>query len=131
MGFSPKMHIATHIIKIKGTFDSSWDKKKLRAYVDLKIKTEIEDVLHPSLDLFEAKDGIVDVWVFITALPSEATYKVVDTWIKDHIKEDGLYITEFTLEMIFNMCSSDTKFAVLTSENDQGIRKYRHRKMNQ
>ena len=60
-----------------------------------------------------------------------ATYKVVDTWIKDHIKEDGLYITEFTLEMIFNMCSSDTKFAVLTSENDQGIRKYRHRKMNQ
>ncbi|MFZ3059082.1 MAG: hypothetical protein WA102_05005 [Candidatus Methanoperedens sp.] len=113
------MHIATHIIKIKGTFDSSWDEKKLRAYVDLKIKNEIEDVLHPSLDLFETKDGIVDVWVFITALPSEATYKVVETWIKDHIKEDGLSVTEFNVEMLFNMCSSETKFTVLTSENEQ------------
>ncbi len=110
------MHIATHIIKIKGTFDSSWDEKKLRAYVDLKIKNEIEDVLHPSLDLFEAKDGIVDVWVFITALPSEARYKVVEKWIKDHIKEDGLSVTESNVEMIFNMCNSKTKFAVLTSE---------------
>jgi len=108
------MHIATHIIKIKGTYDSSWDEKKLRAYVDLKIKNEIEDVLHPSLDLFEAKDGSVDVWVFITGLPSEASYKVVERWIKDHIKENGLSVTEFTVEMIFNMCSSDNKFAVLT-----------------
>ncbi len=112
------MHIATHLIKIKGTFDSSWDEKKLRAYVDLKIKTEIEDVLHPSLELFEAKDGSVDVWIFITALPSEATYRVVEKWIKDHIKEEGLSITEFTVEMISNMCNPDTKFAVLTSENE-------------
>jgi hypothetical protein len=113
------MHIATHIIKIKGTFDGSWDEKKLKAYVDFKIKNEIEDVLHPSLELFEAKDSIVDVWVFITALPSEAKYKVVEAWIKDHIKEVGLSVTEFTVEMIFNMCSSDTKFAVLTTENEQ------------
>ncbi len=112
------MHIATHIIKIKGTFDSSWDEKKLKVYVDFKIKNEIEDVLHPSLELFETKEGIVEVWVFIKALPSEATYKVVEAWIKDHIKEDGLSVTEFTVEMIFNMCSPYTKFAVLTSEND-------------
>jgi hypothetical protein len=112
------MHIVTHIIKIKGTFDSSWDKKKLRAYVDLKIKNEIEDVLHPDLELFEAKDGIIDVWVFITALPSEATDKVVEKWIKDHIKEDGLSVTESNVEMISNLCSSQTKFAVITSDNE-------------
>lgn len=70
---------------------------------------------YSSLDLFEAKDGNVDIWVFITGLPSEASYKVVERWIKDHIKEDGLSVTEFTVEMIFNMCSSDNKFAVLTS----------------
>ena len=109
------MHIATHIIKIKGRFDSSWDEQKLRVYVDSKIKNEIEDVLHPSLELFKVNDGSVDVWLFITALPSEATYKVVEKWIKDHIKEDGLSVTEFTIEMIFNMCSPDTKFTVLTS----------------
>ncbi len=112
------MHIATHLIKIKGTYDSSWDEKKLRAYVDLKIKTEIEDVLHPSLELFEVKDGVVDVWFFITALPSEAKYKVVETWIKDHIKEEGLYVTDLAVEMISNMCNPDTKFAVLTSEDE-------------
>jgi hypothetical protein len=113
------MHIVTHIIKIKGTFDSSWDKEKLRAYVELKIKNEIEHVLHPDLELFEIKDSIVDVWVFITALPSEATYKVVEKWIKYHIKEDGLSVTEFIVEMISNLCSSETKFAVITSENEQ------------
>ena len=112
------MHIVTHIIKIKGSYDSSWDKKILRAYVDLKIKNEIDDVLHPSLELFKVNDGIVDVWLFITALPSEATYKVVEKWIKDHIKENGLSVTEFNVEMISNMCNPDTKFAVLTSENE-------------
>jgi len=86
------MHIATHIIKIKGKYDGSWDEKKLRAYVDLKIKNEIEDVLHPDLELFEAKE-----------------------WIKDHIKEEGLSVTEFTVEMIFNMCSPNNKFGVITS----------------
>ena len=109
------MHIATHIIKIKGRFDSSWDEQKLRVYVDSKIKNEIEDVLHPSLELFKANDGNVEIWVFITGYPSEASYKVVEGWIKDHIKEDGLSVTEFTIEMIFNMCSPDTKFTVLTS----------------
>jgi len=109
------MHIATHIIKIKGKYDSSWDEKKLRAYVDLKIKDEIEYVLHPSLELFDAKDGNVDVWVFITGFPSEASYEVVEKWIKDHIKEDGLSVTEFTVKMIFNMCSPDNnKFVVFT-----------------
>jgi len=109
------MHIATHIIKIKGKYVGSWDEKKLRAYVDLKINHEIEDVLHPDLELFEAKDGNVDVWVFITGLPSEATYKVVEEWIKDHIKEEGLSVTEFTVEMIFNMCGPNNKFGVITS----------------
>jgi hypothetical protein len=91
------MHIATHIIKIKGKYDSSWDEKKLRAYVDLKIKNEIEEVLHPDLELFEAKDGNIDIWIYITGYPSEATYKVVEEWIKDHITEEGLSVTEFTV----------------------------------
>ena len=112
------MHIVTHIIKVKGTFDLSWDENKLRDYVDLKIKNEIEHVLHPNLELFEAKDGNVDVWIFITALPSEATHKVVETWIKDHIKEDGLSVTEFNVEMISNLCNPGTKFAVISSEDE-------------
>jgi hypothetical protein len=34
--------------------------------------------------------------------------------LEHHIKEDGLSVTEFSVEMIFNKCCPDYKFTVLT-----------------
>lgn len=53
------MVYATHLIKVKGTFNPKrWTKEKLREYVDNKIK-EIRSFYHPDLELFKVKDDTI------------------------------------------------------------------------
>jgi len=55
------------LIKIKGTFDDDkWTEKTLRNFIDNKIKDEIESIYHPDLELFQVKDGTIEVWVYIS-----------------------------------------------------------------
>ncbi len=97
------MRIATHLIKIKGTFDNKWKEKELRDYVKDKIK-EIESFYHTDLELFKVDDNKIEVWVYIHALPSEAKRNIIDKWLKDHIKEEGITIIYFDIEEKFNLC---------------------------
>ncbi len=95
------MRPATHLIKISGTYDESkWNDITLKEYVKRKIQSEIEDVLHPSLELFKAENGDVNVWVYIRALPSEATQPTIQKWLEDHIKEEGVTVKGFMIEIV-------------------------------
>lgn len=95
------MAIATHLIKIHGKANQFiWPEKKLRNYVDKKIKIEIESVLHPEVELFNLKEEKIEVWVYISALPSEATRNIVQKWLDDHITERGLRVINFEIEII-------------------------------
>ena len=111
------MSIATHLIKVKGEFDSSlWNENLLETYVIKKIK-EIEDVLHPDLELFSVKIGNkkvtiemngyiyneIEVWLYVCGYPSEVTQKVVEKWAKDHIIEEGLFVKKINIDMIYDM----------------------------
>jgi len=96
------MTIATHITRVNGKFDKNiWNKESLKKYVKNKI-FEIEDVLHPDLELFDVKDDNVEVWIYLSALPSEVSQKIVDKWAKEHITEEGLSVTSISIEMIFD-----------------------------
>ena len=106
------MVIATHTVKIRGTFDRNiWDAKKLRKYVRKKIICDIHDSFHTHLELFkidmmegEEKDkGKIEVCVYVHGLPSEITKDVIKKWIDINIKEDGLTIGEFEYEMITDL----------------------------
>jgi hypothetical protein len=94
------MAIATHIIKIKGTFDNEkWTEEQLRCLVRDKIKDEIESIYHPDLELFQVKDGSIEVWVYISDLtPLELLEKNIRDWLKNHIKEEGLTIDNVEIE---------------------------------
>ncbi len=101
-----KMVLATHLIKIKGNFNrNKWTEKKLEEYVKQKIK-EIEPSFHTELELFQIQDNNIDVWVYISALPSEVSDKIVDKWIKTHLKEEGIETKEFEKKMIFDITES-------------------------
>lgn len=98
------MAIATHLVKIKGKANIFiWPEKKLRNYVDKKIKTEIELIFHPSLELFKLEEEEIEIWVYVSALLSEATEDIVEKWLKDHIVEKGLKVENFEIEKIANM----------------------------
>lgn len=95
------MRPATHLIKINGTYnESKWNEVTLKEYVRKKIQDEIEDVLHPELELFQAENGDVNVWMYIRALPSEATHPIVEKWLENHIKEEGITVKGFMIEII-------------------------------
>ncbi len=95
------MRPATHLIKINGTYDENkWNESTLKEYVSKKIRTEIEDVLHPELELFKAENGDVNIWVYIRALPSEVTHSIVEKWLENHIKEEGITVKGFMIEII-------------------------------
>jgi len=96
------MVIASHIIRVNGKFDKNiWNKELLKEYVKNKI-LELEDVLHPDLELFSVKDNKIDVWIYLSAFPSEVSQKIVDKWALDHITEEGLSVTSIGIEMIFD-----------------------------
>jgi hypothetical protein len=102
------MVVATHIVKLRGTFDINiWNEEKLKRYVRKKIICEIDDSFHTHLDLFkiDKDDGKVYIWVYIYALPSEVDRKVIEKWIDAHIIEEGLVVEEFE----FNMLTDTTK----------------------
>lgn len=108
------MAFATHLVKINGEVDLSvWSEEKLKKYVSNKIKKEIEPTFHASRELFKLEDDKVEVWVYISALPSEATRKVIEKWLNDHIVEDGLKVTNFEVEVVASMVDPDkTKFFI-------------------
>ncbi len=85
---------ATHLIKIKGTFDNNkWTEEQLRNYVDNKIKSDIiESFNHPDLELFQIKDTLIEVWVYISNFSPELSEQNVRDWLKNHIKEEGITI---------------------------------------
>ena len=108
------MSIATHIIKIRGTFDEGiWKEEELKDYVKSKIKDEIEIMLHPDLELFKTEKGTVEVWVFVSTSPSEVTRDIVDKWLEDHITERGLTVVDFEIEEMSGLLSKGNKFVVI------------------
>jgi len=108
------MVIATHIIKINGKFDKNiWTKEKLEVYVRSKIECDIEKLYYADLELFNVDNEIINVWVFVSALPSEVTRDIVGKWIKDHITEEGITMTEFEIEERYNLCHPEEGFVTL------------------
>lgn len=100
------MVFATHFIKVKGSFDQNkWTEKKLEKYVKQKIK-EIEPSFHTELELFQIQDNNIEVWVYISALPSEINDKIVGDWIKAHLKEEGVETKEFEVIVILDITES-------------------------
>lgn len=94
------MAVATHLIKIKGTFDDKkWTEEQLKNYVNDKTKGSIEIFYHPDLELFQVKDMSIEVWIYISDLSSpKLLEKIVGDWLKKHIKEDGLTVDSFEIE---------------------------------
>lgn len=98
------MSIATHIIKIKGTFDEKlWNEKKIEDYVDHKIENEIDETFNIDIELFKITGNNIEIWVFIFAFPSEVDNGIIDKWIKDHIKEEGLKVESFEFEKLVDI----------------------------
>ena len=101
------MPIGTHLIKIQGTFNENWTEEKLKEYVKRKIKTEIDRGWHPDLELFGIEKpkeqqnavNVINIWVYIQEVATGlANKEVVDKWIKEHIDEEGLTVTNFEIE---------------------------------
>ncbi len=98
------MAIATHLIKIKGSLDiEKWTEEKIKKYIDKKIKDETESYYHASMELLRVKDNDVEVWVYISALPSEATEDIIKKWLKDHIRKDGVTVKDFEVVEVANL----------------------------
>lgn len=94
------MVIATHLIKVKGSFNQrKWTEKKLEKFVKQKIK-KIDPSFHADLGLFQVQDGNIEVWVYISAFPSEVSEFIVSVWIKTHLKEDGVEVKKFEIKVI-------------------------------
>ncbi len=113
------MSIATHLIKIKGTFDKNiwgYDVEKLneilKEFVKTKIKFEIDSYYHADLELFIIDDNKIDVWVFISALPSCVSKNIIGKWLKDHINKEGITVSDFEIEER-NYSSANNFFVVL------------------
>ena len=108
------MVIATHIIKINGKFDKNiWTKEKLEVYVRSKIECNIDKVYHTDLELFNVDNEIINVWVFISTLLSEVNRDIVENWIKNHIIEEGITMTDFEIKEIFDLCNPKEVFVTL------------------
>lgn len=94
------MPIATHLIEVQGTFDENWTEEKLKEYVKRKFKTEIDGGWHPDLELFGIEQpNIIKIWVYVQEAASGlANRKVIEKWLKDHVKEEGLIVTNFEIK---------------------------------
>jgi len=103
------MHIATHLIKIKGKIDKHiWTEEKLRNYVNSKIDDEIVCFYHTDLELFGIENEVINVWVFVSASPSNVSRDIIGKWLSDHIKEEGITVTSFEIEKRFDLtCPKD------------------------
>ncbi len=104
------MSVATHLIKIKGSIDTEkWTGETLKKYVKKKITDEVEPSFHTSLELFRLKDNDIEVWVYVSALPSEVKEDIVKEWMDNHIKEDGITTNDFEIINVANFLNSDKK----------------------
>jgi hypothetical protein len=98
------MSVATHIVKIKGTFDEKiWDERKLEEYVDFKIENEINETFNTDLDLYDIVGNHIEIWVLIFGYPSEVDDYAIDKWIRDHITEDGLKVDSFEFKKLVDL----------------------------
>lgn len=102
------MSVATHLVKVRGTFDEKiWNEKKLRDYVGNKIKNSIDKTFNTDLELFDIDGNNIEVWVLIFAFPSEVGMTIIDKWIKGNIIEDGLNVDSFEFRILFDMTKDD------------------------
>lgn len=107
------MHIATHLIKIKGKIDKNiWIKEKLKDYVLSKIRGDTPSFYHTDLELFSVDDDVVNVWVYVSALPSNVSKDIICNWLKSYIKEDGLNVTSFEIEKLIDLADPKDLFVV-------------------
>ena len=107
-------HIATHLIKIKGKIDVHiWTEEKLRNYVNSKIDDDVLSFYHTDLELFGIENEVINVWVFVSASPSNVSRNIIDKWLSDHIKEEGLTITSFEIEERFDLTCPKNTFITL------------------
>ena len=104
------MTIATHLIKIKGTVkDGKKKENQLKDYVKEKIYTEVDSIFHPDLELFRVDEhDTIEVWVYASG--PGVTKRIVEQWLQDHIKEEGIEIKSLEIEKLLN-----EKFFVLTN----------------
>ena len=104
------MNVATHLIKIKGNVkDGKKRENQLKDYVKEKIYTEIDSIHHPDLELFRIdEDGTIEVWVYVSGFGT--TKSIVEQWLQDHIKEEGIEVKQFEIEKLLN-----EKFFILTN----------------
>jgi hypothetical protein len=108
------MNIATHIIRIKGKFDKDiWTEEKLEKYVRSKIRDDITSFYHADLELFGIDEEVINVWVFVSVLPSNVTRDIIDKWLINHIKEEGIAVTDFEIEEIFNLLHPKNVFVTI------------------
>lgn len=108
------MHIATHLIKIKGKINRNiWTEDKLDKYVISKIDGDITSFYHADLELFGIEEEVANVWVFVCARPSEVSRDIIDKWLNDHIKEEGIVVTEFEIEELFDLAHPKETFVAL------------------
>lgn len=105
------MSVATHVVKIKGAFDEKiWDEKKIEDYVDYKIENEINETFNTDLELYNITGNNIEIWVFIFAYPSEVDNGIIDKWIKDHIKENGLKVDSFEFRKLVDITEEEWKY---------------------
>lgn len=121
------MSVATHLVKVKGTFDQEkWTEEMLKDYVRKKIRVketinEGEDgiyiTFHPDLELFQVEKNTIKVWVFVTGFPSEVTNEIVGKWLSDNIKENGLKVESFEIKEMAKLwdVGKTKNFCVITS----------------
>ena len=104
------MNVATHLIKIKGIAkDGKKKENQLKDYVKDKIYTEIDSIYHPDLELFHVdEDGTIEVWAYVSGFG--VTKRIIEQWLQDHIKEEGIEIKSLEIEKLLN-----EKFFVLTN----------------
>lgn len=106
-----KMSVVTHVVKIKGAFDEKiWDEKKIEDYVDYKIENEINETFNTDLELYNITGNNIEIWVFIFAYPSEVDNGIIDKWIKNHIKEEGLKVDSFEFEKLVDITEEEWKY---------------------
>lgn len=108
------MNIATHLIKIKGKFDKNiWTEEELKNYVKSKIGGDIQSFYHADLELFGIEDEVINVWVFVSALPSKVSKDIIDKWLDNRIKEEGITVTDVEIEERFDLTNPKDVFVTL------------------
>lgn len=114
------MAIATHLIKIKGTFDKNiWGYEEktlnetLKEYVKTKIKNEVDKYYHADLELFKIDDNKIEIWVFVEAILSSVSKNTIERWLNDHINEEGITVTDFEIEEKIGQLDPKNNFVVI------------------